>query len=364
MKFFSCVATDTSDAKFNNRQLKKKTVHFACDFDRWYPKLQSFTFPSEILPISPKLAQAMISFYRLSLDDKQILTAKDIALLKQLEIDIEKIMQRLMASHSAGGIFVRMSNRSPKDGNPLLEENVLNGMPHYQQELAKQGGNDSNAKMIAYCSVQTSLLRCTTARQAMNLLLTSERVHIDLNLALDCMQASKADKWSTSIILREWNNKIRQEFEFRAFVNDGKLTAISQYNHYCKFDWSHINLEDIKTRIIAAFLKVHPHVGLNNYIIDFAVTADEVYVIELNPFDKTTGACMYNWQVDSDLLHGRTSSPETPLKIRTELLPDLDKLITSEVEPELSEMMKESLSYDVVLQNAASSVKSSRCNLL
>ena len=38
------------------------------------------------------------------------------------------------------------------------------------------------------------------------------------------------------IALRRWEPDVSLDHEFRCFVHDGRLTAASQYDHYCRYD--------------------------------------------------------------------------------------------------------------------------------
>ena len=77
--------------------------------------------------------------------------------------------------------------------------------------------------------MQIYLYKKTTAKEALNLLLTSERIHIDLK------------DWITEggkemLALREFGEKLNDDLEFRGFVYNNKLTALTQYDQYIKFE--------------------------------------------------------------------------------------------------------------------------------
>ena len=112
-----------------------------------------------------------------------------------------------------------MSYRSPKDGQPLKNKEVIN---YFNQELEniKKRWNpnswnldltkeeiDANLKFIAMFRAEEKLLKCLTARDAMSLILTSERVLRDCNLVLSCAKAESRRKieetWNMKLILRK-----------------------------------------------------------------------------------------------------------------------------------------------------------------
>jgi hypothetical protein len=46
-------------------------------------------------------------------------------------------------------------------------------------------------------------------------------------------------------------------------------------------------------------------IPLPAYVIDFVVTDTDIWVLETNPFDPSTGAGLFSWDADSKLLHGQ-----------------------------------------------------------
>ncbi len=79
----------------------------------------------------------------------------------------------------------------------------------------------------------------------------------------------------------------RTQWEFRGFVSEGKLTAISQYFSVCYFEELSRNQEAIREKIVnyheSIKERIQPH--LKSYGIDFFIASDgRVITIELNPF--------------------------------------------------------------------------------
>ena len=72
------------------------------------------------------------------------------------------------------------------------------------------------------------------------------------------------------VVLRKWEPDLSLENEFRAFVYKGKLTAISQYDHYGVFP----HLQPLKPIIEASIREqwqlMHDHVGEDTYCCDWA----------------------------------------------------------------------------------------------
>lgn len=298
----------------------KKDIHRLFDFDQWYPRLEEETFPSFILPISQEIAQAMTNMYRMLFQGRQM-SAEDQRTIGALEKEIQEIINHKFKDRQ---IFVRMSNRSPKDGIPL---NELDSTKIDKYTDIINSDISDNQKMIALTDMQMKNLMCGSAKEIMNLLLTSERVFADLLLALEAAK-SENDQWSTSIILRQWEPNLKQENEFRLFVQKNELKAISQYNPYCFYPNLNDNsrLENLKDMMARFVKKVDSKIEVDTYILDIGILGDHIKVIELNPFHPTTSACMFSWQEDKDILNGHQSErPE--IRVRNEPLEEANKWI-------------------------------------
>lgn len=336
--------------KLSQDKINKKAEHFPFDFDRWFKSLKDFTFNSYILPINQKIARAMVNYYQQRFIGRNVLTSKDASNLIKLQTEIQEFMDQI---HCKDGIFVRMSNRSPKDGTPLLENNQTMASI-YKKIIRKNKRADSNKKLQLIFEEQLKILKCQSSDQVMNLLLTSERVYQDLLLALDANKLDPNDNWSTSVILREWQADLREDFEFRVFVANNKVTAISQYNPYCQYDslcsLNKRGLSNLTKRILDFVEKVDPNVGHKDYIIDVAIKEDGIYIIELNPFAPSTSACLYSWESDHDLLCGITDEKPS-IKIRREMIPDPEEFINKIISLEEQNSKDTSEHFDVLLQS-------------
>jgi hypothetical protein len=135
-----------------------------------------------------------------------------------------------------------------------------------------------------------------------------------------------------SIVLREWLDEVadRPHMEFRAFVNEGKLNAMSQY--FClvvhpellaqkdKLENDILNFFDtVKDKVshtasVPDFLFIYfsdiilteSWLVRNRYVVDFYIKSDGTpLIIELNPFHIGAGPCLFSWKTDRErFLHG------------------------------------------------------------
>ena len=97
--------------------------------------------------------------------------------------------------------------------------------------------------------------------------------------------------------------------EFRGFVKNGKLNALSQYNHFIYFERLKKQKDELEKRIKTFFEeKVSKVLGKDyddGYIVDFAVCGDNlerILIIELNPFIESTDAALFSWKEEREKL--------------------------------------------------------------
>lgn len=111
------------------------------------------------------------------------------------------------------------------------------------------------------------------------------------------------------VVVRKWVD-IEPMMEFRCFVVNGRVTAISQYYSTIFFP----ELASKKDHLAAAIIdklerQVYPrlrssHGGDPPLIIDFCFTrTNDLLVVEVNPWGESTHACLFDWRTDAKLLH-------------------------------------------------------------
>ncbi|RUS30235.1 D123-domain-containing protein [Jimgerdemannia flammicorona] len=144
----------------------------------------------------------------------------------------------------------------------------------------------------------------------MTLLTSSERVYGDLEAILEEQPEGTSTLFDCYIVLRQWEH-IPIEYEFRCFVNDGRINAISQYDCLVYFE----SLPPLKPRLQSAIVAYHAttiqpllissgFASANRYVVDFAFIEGDLArptVIELNPFFNADG-CLFNFSKDKAVL--------------------------------------------------------------
>jgi hypothetical protein len=317
------------------------------------------------VPLSPLEASALLAVY-----GARFIARADTCSIEHLRA-VEQLHKRLQlridAANASGAslqsYFMRLSSRSPKDGIPLAASELRAGLsqlqhrygiiepsvqvevgsagescenqhqstprgPHkltcaldYDQLIERiQGGalseERANEFLCAAFALMHKAMRVQTAVEVLALLTSSERVAIDLSRALDAFEIDPSS-WRQHVILRPWDPRIQDRLEFRCFIHRNTFRALSQYNTYILVP----ELVDPNFRaevyrcILRAWETQYKRAleGLEHYVADFAydIINAQALLIEVNPYEESTGSAFFDWHLDSFLLKGETHEPPT-----------------------------------------------------
>ena len=291
--------------------LRMKDEHFSTNMDAVLNKLpERCSFPLTTITLTTAHAEALLVHHVKRHEPWQTrhswmdMTSEDAAAIRrELEVIIDAEIARLKENHGTG-CFVKLSCRSAKDVTPPLEKlraHVVSALLTPADDnhgVSPQGlataaslrygpTSDQNARICALYEASLQSLRVESAAEALALFQQSARISFDLELDLRFPQ-----NFSTSIILRPWV-EIPLVSEFRGFVHDGVMTALSQYYTQCYF----AELASVSDAVLArvtsfwrdSIREVVAANGLASYVIDFVVLPSRVLVLELNPFNVSTG---------------------------------------------------------------------------
>ena len=125
------------------------------------------------------------------------------------------------------------------------------------------------------------------------------------------------DTTEITLYLCEFKKNLNQNREFRVFVKENKITAISQQSLYDVNDILE-PLNDIeKNNLICKWIDIiksyyetdikQKITHIDSYVIDFAILDDDTpYFIELNSFGKqyASGSALFGWIQDYNILYG------------------------------------------------------------
>lgn len=96
------------------------------------------------------------------------------------------------------------------------------------------------------------------------------------------------------------------QHEFRVFVYQNKVTAISQQHFYQEIYHHDDEVRPWIDMILQEFVTIQPKLSfLENYVFDIGIVSGRPYFIEPNTFGKayTSGSSLFHWIIDQDILY-------------------------------------------------------------
>jgi hypothetical protein len=290
------------------------------NLESWIDLIKEETFPTQFYPLTPANAKTFMKAY------EQLQIEKRPQLTDEIKLEIETIaegLQQVIDNVRSNGpdaapdehVFVKTSCRSAKD-TTIYDTNFRS---LYRTHLNSQGRDpfNENDQLRALLEAAVEILKVRSAtRLLFDVFCTSERVYQDLSLALE-----HPDRFEQHFIVRKWAD-IDPGMEFRGFFFNGKLNALSQYNHLVFYPEVVEKKDEILNKIIDFFeTKVKPKLAKRDfkdgYVVDFAITSatssssststtssslGDVWVIELNPFVYSTDGCLFSWKAERNIL--------------------------------------------------------------
>jgi len=213
--------------------------------------------PAILIPLTQKIIKSYIAKDKIAL----LIDLSDMLLNNQIDLTNENY-------------FVKLSSISGKD--VIATEDYCEDITEFWQIM-----NAQNKKLII-----------KSVDELCEYLLTSERI----------AEYIQHDKY---IVFRKWITYNVEE-EFRCFIKNKKLVAISQYE-YGNYLPQHMNCPKLICKLIKHFInQVIQHIPFDDIVIDIAMHMENlnVYFIEFNYFglESDTDAGLYDWANDESIL--------------------------------------------------------------
>lgn len=210
-----------------------------------------------------------------------------------------------------------------------------------------------NRVLRAFGRVLGPYYRVEDGKAALKQLRSSANIRNDLN-KLKAFGGVEGVQVSLSVC--RWLGQIPDQtgMLFRGFVYNNELNALSQYNDTTYFP----NVVHYKDKVISG--KVQQFFqdnikealkDLKNYVIDFFVAPEKIYVIRLSPFYTSVGACLFTWNKDARVL------TKGPFEFRVVNSPKTAPDAYSSYQTWWSEMLNSVLQQRKEAQNRATSNK-------
>lgn len=261
----------------------------SCQYSAWYPLFSEYTYsPAKIFKsVPPKFIQYL-------LDDDIILPhdeKKDSALFSKVTPNIDNDYSDWEEDDE--GEDDNTHRNGPEQMFPSFHEQI-------KQSIAKLGAvapklNWSSPQDATFMMINKTM-KCKSATDLYLLLKSSDYINHDLSHGYDAVTDGSTNKTDFQLVLRKWA-EINPSMEFRCFVRDRKLIAITQRDlNYYKF------LPDLKQEItskISQFLNdvILPKFDAKSFVLDVYIPKpiSKVYLIDIDPFARQTDSLLYTW---------------------------------------------------------------------
>eukprot|EP00438_Fugacium_kawagutii_P023650 Skav206414 [mRNA] locus=scaffold292:77917:79054:+ [translate_table: standard] len=263
----------------------------ACAFQAWFYLFKDLTFKSEIIPLSEDFVRYLLadgihvpgktrtsdaasnSSWGSGGDSDDETTA--VFDFPELEKEVRSAIQRLN-----GKVLPKLNWSAPKDA-------------HWIQ----------------------GTLKCTSPTDVFTLLKASDFISHDLCNAFDHCKCSRKRPEAFTLVLRRWHS-LHESSEFRAFVRDGNLIAISQRQTSGFFEHllEEVEQEAIRSAISSFFEdkaglagwagRVRGRFPLSRFAFDVYVDIPprrRVWLVDFSPWGASTEPCLFDWSELSEL---------------------------------------------------------------
>jgi len=175
---------------------------------------------------------------------------------------------------------------------PVLEQNV-------NQIIQDLGGSvfpklNTKAPQDATWMNSTCTLKCDSFSEILLLLKSSDLIsHILLQNTNDIENKNNIEH---CLQLRKWYN-LNPAMEFRCFVRNHSLIAISQRDDSNYYPFLFSMIESLQQRILQFYIDHINHKFFNefNFTFDVYLTQKKVYLIDFNPWGGDTNSLLFEW---------------------------------------------------------------------
>ncbi|KAJ5078860.1 cell division cycle protein [Anaeramoeba ignava] len=265
------------------------------NIENWINLISEFTFKTKFFNLTTKNAELLIEIYKYYKQHLKI-SEEFSEKLNPIANQLQEVIDSLKGSKPH--VFIKSSSRSAKD--TAIFNMKFDSIYISKLKSSENNPISNNEKAKYLLETATQLLQVSNAKDMLLEWCTSDRIYEDLVLALE-----HPEKFNENFVIREWID-IDVDMEFRGFVSNGNLVALSQYNHVCVFPRVIQYKDKIQKLILDTFQKIKPKlIHYSHYIVDFAITGkdlDTVWIIELNPWIFSTDGCLFSWTLDKSIL--------------------------------------------------------------
>jgi hypothetical protein len=247
-----------------------------CDIKNWYPKLSKFTYKTVIIP----LPQEFVDYLNA---DSCFVPGFEGKSNNEYDVDSD-----------SDGDTNSVSSQIHIPEFPLLDAAIKEGI----EAVGKSAFcklNWSSPKDASWIAFGNSM-QCFTPQDIYILLKASDFINHDLLHAYDyCIDNNKHSQPEFVLALRAFDSGLELKSEFRCFIKQKKIIAISQRDSNF-YEYLSSKKIEIQNAIFEFYDKIQQNVLMDYFCIDVCVVGVSVLLIDFNPFCEFTDPLLFEWQ--------------------------------------------------------------------
>ncbi|EFA82851.1 cell division cycle protein 123 [Heterostelium album PN500] len=308
----------------NSRDILFKERKDKCQFARWYSTFRRLTFESVIIELpkivvdylnSDHFSTETTSFPKYKLDDYEDDIGDDdeqwstpVGKSKESSMFNKKYYQSYDSdddTDDSDDDKVEDNNNNNRTNEVKIDPQQLKSFTDKIDEAIKKLGGEcvpklnwSSPKDATFMNIHASL-RCSSSSDILLLLKSSDFINHDLaQFDNDIKDLQPDDITPLTLVLRRWAN-VNIALEFRCFIKDNQLIAISQRDTSAFFDFLPAKKELIQSKI-KSFAEQHIINKFNDVSYCFDVcfldtNLNTVTLMDFNPIHPSTDSLLFDW---------------------------------------------------------------------
>ena len=356
----------------NNLKIIKCGIPF--QLIKFYDKIKDVTPETHFIKISEEETLAIVDCFR-SLENKTVdLTKEQAGLIRQIEQKVEALVIEKFKGKS---FFTKLFLRSFKDGRSY---NKINYKEMYEKEIEifrsmwntsnfkrklSEKDWEENLKLIAGSNIYFKTLRCTNTKEFMNLMLTSTKSYVELEVLLEYgrrarEQGKENDLFENYLSIREWVDMSIIN-EYRCLIYKNHFICMSQFDTVYYDHLENVeNCEEIKKRVVKFWNEKvkEPLSSFESYDVDIAICDDgTITVVELNELENCSAFCMqeeYNKILNGEIDLTDWNEDRVIFRTSDKIQENNEERIKSQEVGFANHDKKENENYDVLLERVES----------
>eukprot|EP01060_Flectonema_neradi_P011256 TRINITY_DN18358_c0_g1_i1.p1 TRINITY_DN18358_c0_g1~~TRINITY_DN18358_c0_g1_i1.p1 ORF type:complete len:434 (+),score=80.84 TRINITY_DN18358_c0_g1_i1:59-1360(+) len=240
----------------------------------WEPALLEVSSNIQIVPLSPS-------------DVSSILDG-DIDALRHLVTEINNRIQLV-----GDRCCIKLSSQSRAEHNQVVMSACNTLLSSYLSDgisvdMGREHATNCNAEAVAVLKAIQEGQVVSSGEDGLRRIITSARSGDHIKNATEVL----------SVLVSGFKKCIQPETEWRCFIHNREVTAITQYHHLCYFP----GIENPRLQILQFLLPLLSHLPTDSCVVDICIPTDgsDPFLMDLSPFHCSTDGFLYDWSAPSD----------------------------------------------------------------